>query len=106
MDQVKIINVAKDFSDEPIGRFPSDAEYNGQRFRDEYLFPALSKFDKVIVDFDGVEGCGSSFLEEAFGGLVRTNKLSKEDVLRRLELISKEDESLIEEITEYIKKAE
>lgn len=104
MDQIKVINIAKDFSEEPIGRFPTDSDFNGQRFREEYLLPALSKFDKVIIHLDGTEGYGSSFLDEAFGGLVRINKLSKEEILNRLELISNEDESLISEIQEYIKK--
>lgn len=104
MNQVKVINIAKDFSEEPIGRFPTDSDFNGQRFREEFLIPALSKFDKVIIQLDGTEGYGSSFLDEAFGGLVRVNKLSKEEVLNRLELISIEDESLINEIQEYIKK--
>lgn len=104
MDLVKVINIAKDFSEEPIGRFPTDSDFNGQRFREEHLLPALSKFDKVIIQLDGTEGYGSSFLDEAFGGLVRINKLSKEEILKRLELISNEDESLIAEIQEYIKK--
>lgn len=105
MNQVKVINIAKDFSVEPIGRVPADSGSSGQRFRDEYLLPALKEFDKVIVVLDGTEGFGSSFLDEAFGGLIRVSKLSKEDVLRRLELVSKEDESFIAEIMEYIEKA-
>lgn len=112
MSQIKIpnkektIKVAKDFYDELIGRFPSDSDYNGERFRNEYLIPSLRDFDKVTVDFDGVEGYGSSFLDEAFGGLIHASNLSKTDVLNRLHLVSNEDESLIEEILEYINKAE
>jgi hypothetical protein len=102
MKQVKVINVAKDYSEEPIGRFPTDSDFNGQKFREEYLLPALRKFDKVIVELDGAEGYGSSFLDEAFGGLVRVDKLSKQDILNRLELVSEEDESLITEILGYI----
>lgn len=105
-NRVKTIKVVKDFYDELIGRFPSDSDYNGERFRNEYLAPALRDFDKVIVDFDGVEGYGSSFLDEAFGGLVHALNLSKSDVLSRLSLVSDEDQSLIEEILDYINKAE
>lgn len=104
MNQVKVINIAKDFSEEPIGRFPADSDFNGEKFREKYLVPALSNYDKVIIELDGTEGYGSSFLDEAFGGLVRVNKLSKEELLNRLELISIEDESLITEIRDYIKK--
>jgi hypothetical protein len=104
--KVKTIKVFKDFYDELIGRFPTDSDYNGERFRNEYLVPALRDFDKVIVDFDGVEGYGSSFLDEAFGGLIHACNLSKADVLSRLSLVSDEDKSLIEEILDYINKAE
>ena len=105
MEKVKLIKVAKDFHDELIGRFITDSDYHGEKFREEYLVPALKDYDKVIVDFDGVEGYGSSFLEEAFGGLIHTRKLSREDVLSKLTLVSKEDESLVEEILGYIEKA-
>lgn len=105
MEKTKLIKVAKDFHDELIGRFITDSDYHGERFREEYLVPALKDYDTVIVDFDGVEGYGSSFLEEAFGGLIHTRNLSREDVLRKLKLVSTEDESLIEEILGYIEKA-
>ena len=68
---MKTIKIATDYSDTPLGRFQDDSEFNGTRFREEYLRPALQTEDKVEVNIDGVEGYGSSFLEEAFGGLVR-----------------------------------
>jgi hypothetical protein len=105
MDKIKHIKVANDFHDELIGRFITDSDYHGEKFREEYLVPALKDYDKVIVDFDGVEGYGSSFLDEAFGGLIHTSNLPKEEVLRKLQLVSTEDESLKEEILGYIEKA-
>jgi len=105
MTKTKKIDVARDFHDELIGRFPSDSDYNGQKFRDEFLVPALKKFDEVMVVFDGVEGYGSSFLDEAFGGLIHTCHLHKDEVKRKLKLVSKEDESLVEEIVGYIERA-
>ena len=69
---MKRIDIAKDFSDTPIGRYhPEDGPFTGERFREEFLYPALKEHGEVSVSIDGTEGYGSSFLEEAFGGLVR-----------------------------------
>lgn len=65
------INIAADFSRSPAGRFYSDGPFSGERFREELLVPALKRGDSVVVNLKGVLGFGSSFLEEAFGGLVR-----------------------------------
>ena len=101
--QAKLINVAREFSTEPAGRFPSDGPVNGERFRKELLLPALRKSDQhVCVNFDGTEGYGSSFLEEAFGGLVRVDGLTAADLRERLQIESAEDPSVIEEIWQYI----
>ncbi|MGR5390823.1 STAS-like domain-containing protein [Vibrio crassostreae] len=62
------------FSKTPFGRYKSDGQYSAERFRDEVLVPKLNEAhgDDVEVDFTKVAlGVGSSFLEEAFGGLVR-----------------------------------
>ena len=99
------ISVAKDFSTVPLGRFPDDSTFNGTVFREEWLLPALAKHDTLQIDFDGAEGYGSSFLEEAFGGLVRLHGFNPSDLLRRISLISKEDPTLIDEIHQYIQDA-
>lgn len=101
----KAINIAKQFYDAPAGRFPEDGKYNGQRFRQEYLVPALLAEGDVFVDMDGTDGYGSSFLEEAFGGLVRLCGFSPSQLHERLVLKSDEDESFIEEVWEYIDNA-
>ena len=67
----KLISVAKEFSPSPAGRYASDGPYPGEVFRDQILVPALRNYETVVVDLDGTDGYGSSFLEEAFGGLVR-----------------------------------
>lgn len=72
-----IINIAKDFSMFPAGRYEEDGDFSGTRFRDKILLPKLDSLvgsECVVVVFDGVAGFGSSFLEEAFGGLVRKGK--------------------------------
>ena len=69
---MKIIDVAKDFSKTPFGRYNSDSEYSAERFRDDLQIPILKSGEDVTVDFSKVSlGVGSSFLEEAFGGMVR-----------------------------------
>ena len=102
MEAKKIINVARDFGTEPAGRFPTDGEYCGEAFREKLLWPALSRYERVVVEMDGTEGYGSSFLEEAFGGLVRIHGCTPSDLRTRLSLVSHEDESLLGEIWEYI----
>lgn len=86
-----IIDVAKDFSKTPFGRFPSDGDSNAQKFRVDILVPALSDpaNKEIIVDFSNVAlGVGSSFLEESFGGLVRKHKLDAADILNRVKIIA------------------
>ena len=97
----KVINIERDFSRYPAGRYLNDGPYSGQAFREKFLVPALSeKTEKVIIELDGARGYGSSFLEEAFGGLVRAG-FSVDEALNRIELKS-QDNSLIEEIKGYI----
>jgi hypothetical protein len=98
------INVARDFSLVPAGRTQADGLNNGSRFRDDFLLPALQGGETVTVELDGTEGYGSSFLEEAFGGLVRKG-LAVDEVLSRVQFVSTVDPSLVEEIREYIRDA-
>lgn len=99
--QPKHINVAKDYSRFPAGRFRTDGPYSGERFRQEVLEPALNQADVIEVELDGVSGFGSSFLDEAFGGLVRGNIVSLKDAPRRIKLHAT-DESLVIEIFGYM----
>jgi hypothetical protein len=82
---MKTITIAKDYSDTPLGRFPDDSDFNGTRFREQYLRPALEK-GVVTVVIDGVEGYGSSFLEESFGGLVRKGYFTAEELKNKLRI--------------------
>ena len=68
-------NFADEFTDDPGGRYYDDGEFSGQEFRERHLVDwvaeALRLGTKLYIDFDGVTGLPTSFLEEAFGGLVR-----------------------------------
>ena len=81
----RTIEIARDFSKFPAGRFRGDGEASGEAFRD-MLADALSSGEGVVVVFDGVAGFGSSFLEEAFGGLVRVCHMDKAFLDKRLHL--------------------
>ena len=97
----KTINVGRDFSRYPAGRYKSDGPYNGEKFREDFLLPALRGSEhEIIIEFDEARGYGSSFLEEAFGGLVRAG-FSAEDLFARVKMLSR-DRSLVEEIQTYI----
>lgn len=101
MEQKIVINIARDFGRYPAGRYLTDGPYSGQAFREKLLVPALSRSQgAVLVELDGARGLASSFLEEAFGGLVREG-FDSSTLLDRLQLQSI-DPTLIEEIKEYI----
>ncbi|BAK76765.1 hypothetical protein NH8B_1950 [Pseudogulbenkiania sp. NH8B] len=102
MEKKVNISIARDFSRVPAGRYLTDGPYSGERFRDEQLIPALGSAEMVEIDLDGARGYGSSFLEEAFGGLLRKTRLSFATVKPRLHFISEEDPTLIDEIMEYM----
>lgn len=84
----KIIMIGRDFSTIPTGRTRNDGPFSGESFREDVLIPALTENDHVIVDLAGVEGVGSSFLEEVFGGLVRCGKFSEMDLRSKLQIIT------------------
>jgi hypothetical protein len=89
----KVISVARDFSRYPGGRWRKDGPHSGQEFREDVLTPALTEAAhdpaiKVVVDIDGAAGYGSSFLEEAFGGIVREKVLEPAVLAKKLEIKS------------------
>ena len=100
----QVINVAADFTRFPAGRYRDDGPYSGERFREDLLIPALLSGAVVRVVLDGTMGFGSSFLEEAFGGLARDGRFPRDLLLRMLKVESK-DESIVDEIWSYIDEA-
>jgi hypothetical protein len=102
---MKKIDIPKDFSTTPGGRFIEDGPFSGEEFRATLLQPLFEdKEDKEFIEisFDGAEGYQSSFLEEAFGGLVREVK-DKARVKNRLKFVS-ENRVLIDKVHNYIEK--
>ncbi len=98
---MKIINIGKEFSEEPAGRYITDGPFSGEKFREEILSPALRENEKVSIELDDVEGLGSSFLEESFGGLIRNKYFTVEELKQKLEVVT-EDKGLEAEVWNYI----
>lgn len=95
----------KDFSEFPGPRYRSLGPDSGEEFRESVLIPEIRAhgLDNIRFDLDGTYGYGSSFLEEAFGGLVRADEISENQTLTLVNhLVSDEDPSLIEEIRSYL----
>lgn len=96
----KTIRIATDFSRYPAGRFISDGPFSGEKFRETLLRPVLEAGAKATIDLDGVRGYGSSFLEEAFGGLVRAGYDASR--VKSSFNFKSSDSSVIAEILDYI----
>ena len=89
---MQTINIAKDFSRTPGTRFKKRSRFSGEQFRDEVLLPALQKDEEVVVVLDGTAGYSGSFLEEAFGGLVRLRVFEKEHLDKFLRIEAHDQE--------------
>lgn len=108
MDNLNI-NIPKDFSRCPGARYRNEGDYSGEEFREEYLVPklkeAIENGVRLEVILDGSSGYSTAFIEESFGGLIRINQFNLNDLRTHLIIISKEDESYIEDINQYIENA-
>lgn len=109
-DKSMIIKVATDYTDTPGARYYIQGPFPGEEFRDKLLYPKYLECYKnneiLTVDLDGGYGYGSSFLEEAFGGLIRRLKSEKKDYKKTIELIkiiSNDDISWVSKIDKYMK---
>lgn len=106
-NQIKI-NVLSDFSPYPGARFESDGPFSGEEFYNKLLKPkmkeALEKKTKLIINLDGTNGYASSFIDQAFGVMLR-GEFNQKDIDETIEYISEEEPNLIKIIKEDIIKA-
>jgi hypothetical protein len=102
--KMQIVSIASDFNEFPFGRKPEHGPHSGERFRKEYLEPALQRGEHIEISLDGARGLSPSFLEEAFGGLVRAG-FGADYVLQHIRIISEGDPSYIAEIESYVRDA-
>lgn len=69
--KVTHIDIGRDYARYLGPRLRRDGKHSGEAFREEVLEPAYRSSDKVVVGLDSIAGYSASFIEEAFGGLVR-----------------------------------
>ncbi|WP_321837861.1 STAS-like domain-containing protein [Pseudomonas kulmbachensis] len=102
-----LINV-KDFSEFPGPRREVVGPNSGEKFRETVLLPTINSNPDalIVINLDGTAGYGSSFLEESFGGLIRHGIPLKRVQEICDNIISLEDDSLIEEIRDYVAEAQ
>jgi len=84
-EDIVTISVVKDFGEKPYGRYMDiNTKLSGEEFRKVLLVPSLKNHKYVHVDLDGYNRYGRSFLDEAFGGLIRDEGFSWDDLNARL----------------------
>ncbi len=102
----KVVNIAQDFSRTPGGRYRTDGPASGEEFREEFLVPAMGRDAVLVVELDGARGYPSSFLEEAFGGLVRQFHLTRQEFTRKIHIKSSSAyEIYVSDILTYVEQA-
>jgi|LakMenE01Jun11ns_1017448.scaffolds.fasta_scaffold9553400_2 hypothetical protein len=101
--------VATDFSKYTGSRYRKHGKHSGEELCD-MLVPLLREVEqgrsRLLVDLDGTSGYARSFIEEAFGGLVRRYGFNRLFLLRFLTLKSEEENRLIIEAWADIKDAD
>lgn len=109
---MKTLNIGKNFSPDPAGRFRSDGDGSGEAFREDFLKKevlSLNPGDKIqIIIDDDVEGYGSSFLTEGFAGMVKFGYITSADLIEKIDIIYTDEdfEFYKNKIISYIKKSE
>lgn len=106
----KEINIVNDFSKSPYRRkreevLPGEEDSTGQRFREELLTPALRENDHVNVILTGYNRYARSFLDEAFGGLIREDGFTYAELKNKLSYQHATVKSIELLIDERLKKA-
>lgn len=100
------INISKDYTKSPGGRFIKEGNFSGEDFRKKILLPkfkeAKNTGEELKVVLDGGYGYPPSFLEEAFGGLARE---LKDPSILNIIIISEEEPELVEKVRKYISNA-
>lgn len=104
------IKISTDFATAPGPRYRAEGDHSGEEFRIDFLLPrlqdAIKAHETLLVDLDGTAGYGTSFLEEAFGGLIRENSFTLSQLEKHITIKSEEEPYLIEDIREYLKEAD
>jgi hypothetical protein len=102
-----VIKIAEEFSKTPGPRSRDEGQFSAEEFLDTLLMEryqqAVQSRARLLILLDGTAGYATSFLEGAFGELVR--RTSKKRVKETIQFISTEEPYLIDEINQYIENA-
>ncbi|KAB1502356.1 DUF4325 domain-containing protein [Cronobacter sakazakii] len=87
---MKTLKIGSEFSKVPRGRYRSDGNASGERFREDFLRKRLTLLSsgeklRIVID-DDVEGYGSSFLVEGFAGMVKYGYMQAAELLGKIEI--------------------
>lgn len=97
-----VFRIANDFYKRPSGRYKTDGKYTAEHLREIIIDKLKSSDEKLFIDISGLSMFSSPFIDECFGGMIRNNLISKDELLKRIEFISDEysdkDKSIIEKI--------
>ncbi|WP_279152634.1 STAS-like domain-containing protein [Photobacterium iliopiscarium] len=102
---MKIIHVITDFHPKPYGRYKEDGKGAGVYFR-ALLVKEFENSDSLKVVLTGYNRYGRSFIDEAFGGLIREEGFTKAQLNERLSYEHKDVKSIENLIAERIDAAE
>ena len=104
MNRIKYI-FATQYSPYPGGRFIRLGEYSGEDFRETVLVPVVESGDFIEIDATGVKlSFSPSFLDEAFGGLVKKYGLKK--VKETISFSAKDNRDLEGKMWSFAEKAD
>jgi hypothetical protein len=101
-----VFSIAKEFSPNPGPRWKRQGANSGEALRPKLLQVLRSTHGRVVVHLDGTKGMGSSFLDEAFGGLIRYHGQTKDELKKRFDFVSKVDPSYICTIFDSLDRAQ
>lgn len=101
----QVFSIAERFGKYAGPRYRKQGPHSGEALRDKLVKFLDGSTGVVTIVLDGTRGMGSSFLDEAFGGLVRKEGKSKNDLMHRLRFQSRIDPSYIETIIDSIERA-
>ena len=100
---VKHIDIGREFAKHLGARYREDGKNSGQQFREEVLEPAFADHDLVVIALDSIGGYSASFMEEAFGGVVR--KFGLDAVNSKLRFDAVERAYLVPIIQQWMREA-
>src|SRR3546814_10010951 len=93
-----VFSIAKDFSPFAGPRYIRQGSHSGEAFRSKLIRFLHSHPGPVTIVLDGTKCMVSSFLDDAFGGLIRNVGCTKRDIEQRLRFQFNLDSSYISTI--------